>query len=625
MTHLFTPTPQATRILGLAGTGKTETLIGQLRALLDRGVNTSDIRVLCASPDACAAFKARLGEQAEGVEITTARDLALDILSSEEAIASIGRKPRILSSFEENFLLEDMKTGGLRPRRLREILKFFYRGWTELADEDEGWLITLEEKETHELIRKNLAFIRGILEPELSPLAFKYLRDNEQAREQLQVDHLFVDDYQCFNRASQALANILATQSITITGHEVECVEVEDPYPYAAGMEEFASVNPTAEEVVLETSHLPIAVTSAVNALLAQGAVESGEVPAPSKDAPAGSVSTLEFLTYHNEFDGIADRAVKGVKEGIKPSDIYIVSPNAHWTKKISSALGSRSLAVDALPGKQVLSGDIRDYSKCAPLRMYTLLRLAADPDDAVAWRSWCGYGDYLTNSATLSELRRYAETRGINLSHALKDLEKDPTIITDGAKILGAYRAAQALLNKVQDLTGSNLLETLGSVMGLKPDSSPYLLVRELCLPFRIDTADAGALAKNAEANLLSPRFDTTRNAVRIGPASRLCGLSPRLLIYSGFVNGFLPDRDFFDATITTLDKQEVIHARNTKALYTCIGKASGDLVFSYFIKTDLESAEKLKLEIERIRLEKGVRMCIISPSIFLETLQPS
>ena len=47
-----------------------------------------------------------------------------------------GREPRLLLNYELNALMEDMKTSGLRPGRLKEMLKFFYRGWTELAADD---------------------------------------------------------------------------------------------------------------------------------------------------------------------------------------------------------------------------------------------------------------------------------------------------------------------------------------------------------------------------------------------------------------------------------------------------------------------------------------------------------
>ena len=42
-------------------------------------------------------------------------------------------------------------------------------------------------------------------------------------------------------------------------------------------------------------------------------------------------------------------------------------------------------------------------------------------------------------------------------------------------------------------------------------------------------------------------------------------------------------------------------------------------------FEKTDLETAERLKLKIHRIRMEKGVRVALTERSIFAELLAPA
>ena len=138
----------ATRIVGGVGTGKTQELINRAVKALKQGAKATDVLVLCATPQAALAFKARLDAAAEAagvsaadVAVTTPRALALDVMGDAEAIRWSGREPRLLTDYEKLFLLEDMKVSGLRPKRLREMLKFFYRSWTELADDDENWLL----------------------------------------------------------------------------------------------------------------------------------------------------------------------------------------------------------------------------------------------------------------------------------------------------------------------------------------------------------------------------------------------------------------------------------------------------------------------------------------------------
>lgn len=93
--------------------------------------------VLTATPDAARALSARLteavGERGGAIEVTCTRDGALGLLASEEGRAFSGRAGRLVTPVELGFIMEDMKVSGLKQRRLREMLKFFYRNWTELA------------------------------------------------------------------------------------------------------------------------------------------------------------------------------------------------------------------------------------------------------------------------------------------------------------------------------------------------------------------------------------------------------------------------------------------------------------------------------------------------------------
>ena len=104
--------------------------------------------------------------------------------------------------------------------------------------------------------------------------------------------------------------------------------------------------------------------------------------------------------------------------------------------------------------------------------------------------------------------------------------------------------------------------------------------------------------------------------------PFDQVAGLSPKVLIISGFVNGFIPCREYFDGSEMPLDKQEKEHAKDARRVYSMAGKASKQLVVSRFTTTSLETAGVMKLHIGRIRLQDGKRMCAIEPSNFTEQL---
>jgi hypothetical protein len=204
----FCHVKQAARILGGEGTARASKLMGRIQTLLNKGVKPADIRVICASPEASRIFATRLKEQTqtqkaeatEHIEVSTMRALALDILFAFKTQSAGDRRlsdntTRLLSAFEEDFVLEDLGTLGTHPRRLQEMFRFFLRGWAELADEGEGWLITIEEQETIAFLQSELRFLQGVLEPALSNVACKVMRTGDSAiKKDFAKPHLFVND-----------------------------------------------------------------------------------------------------------------------------------------------------------------------------------------------------------------------------------------------------------------------------------------------------------------------------------------------------------------------------------------------------------------------------------------------
>ena len=242
--------------VGGSGTGKTGRLVARAATLVGEGTDPAQIIVFCASPVARDELRRRLADElaarglaqkAESLAITTMREFALGLLGSDAARAFTRRDARILTGYETNVMLEDLKTCGVRPGRLKEMLKFFYRGWTELADDDPTWLCLEEEQEVHSLLMACLAGMRGMLEPEVSNLAVRYLRSDAAARAAVTRAHVLVDDYQALSRASQQLARMVCGDELWVAGDEDASMQVFESYPYAAGLAELAA---QADEVV---------------------------------------------------------------------------------------------------------------------------------------------------------------------------------------------------------------------------------------------------------------------------------------------------------------------------------------------------------------------------------------
>lgn len=682
MTLELAPTPTAVLVEGGVGCGKTAALITRAATLLEDGAAPEDMLVLTATPDAARVLAARLievvGERGGAVEVTCTRDVALGMLASEEGRAFSGRAGRLVTPVELGFIMEDMKTSGLKQRRLREMLKFFYRNWTELAggaDDDDRWLIPGEEADTHALLKDILRFTGGILEPEASAMAVRFLLACPEVLASAQRAHVLVDDYQMHSRASQHLANLLARDSVIVAADPAAVVEVFDSYPYGEGIGEFTQANEGCERIVLNESYACAAAARAASRLRASldaGAAPLGDAGAesdasspsqsassatsgttatptvPDRAAIAASFTALKATDPAAEMASVADAVQTALEAGADPSSIYVLAFHPAWERRVARALEARGIATATPVRGRVAAGDYRDLDRCAAARLLTALALVANAHDALAWRAWCGFDDYLANSAVFADMRTEADAQNQSLGAMLDEVaaaapaEGFPG--TGIGRVLDAYRAGRTLIEQVQGLEGDELIGAIASALNLTGESGEHAiqLVRALTAPepkpavSAIDTSfgtsapapapdDAQTLITRARNRMSAPVFEATEGCVLIGDSAHLTGRTPTTLVLTGFVNGFFPTRDYFDATVTTPDKQKLVRATDTRRLYTAAGKATQRLIASWFTSTSLVEAETLKLEIARAKLRRGERIAVTTPSIYLAEIDPA
>lgn len=637
MTLELASTPTATLIEGGVGCGKTTALVARVAALLEDGAAPENMLVLAATPDAARVLAARLievvGERGAAIEVTCTRDVALGLLASEEGRAFSGRAGRLVTPLELGFIMEDMKTSGLKQRRLREMLKFFYRNWTELAggaEDDDGWLIPGEEADVHALLKDVLRFTGGILEPEAAAMAVRFLLACPEVLASAQRTHVLVDDYQMHSRASQHLANLLARDSITVATDPTAVIEVFDSYPYGEGIGEFTQANEDCERIVLNESHTCAAAARAASRL--RTSLDAGAAPSDTETEDA-SFTALEAADPVAEMAAVADAVQAALEAGTNPSSIYILAFHPAWERCIARALEARGIAA-ALPIRgRVAAGDYRDLDRCAPARLLTALALVADPTDALAWRAWCGFGDYLANSAAFADMRAEGETQGKGLVAMLEEVAvaapEEGFPGTGIGRILDAYRAGRALVERLQGLEGNELIGALADALDLSAEERERTVQLASALtapePGVNAPSDARAMIARARQRMNAPVFETTEGHVLIGDSAHLTGLTPATLVLCGFVNGFFPTRDYFDATVTTPDKQKLVLATDTRRLYTAAGKATQRLAASWFTSIGLVEAETLKLEIGRVKLRRGERIAVTAPSIYLAEIDPA
>ena len=138
------------KVCGPARSGKTEALVQRCATLLNAGVAPESIFVEQSNAFAVQSFRRRLQHAlgadhaaADAVVVETTLDACVRVLDTPEALEATGRIPRLLTTAEYNFFLEDMKTLGTPIRRLRKMLETFFEQWSKLVPDSE-WMGTEE-------------------------------------------------------------------------------------------------------------------------------------------------------------------------------------------------------------------------------------------------------------------------------------------------------------------------------------------------------------------------------------------------------------------------------------------------------------------------------------------------
>lgn len=611
-------------ITGPAASGKTEALIRRVVELLCAGVRTEEIGIFAATPDACDALQARLDAHlaaklpdAPAPRVQTAFAYELELLGLPEARRATGCEPQVMLRFEENIFLEDMKTGGVQPKRLIEMLRFLYRSCCDLERMDYKWFYNDEEEQVLELLNQLQRSYRCYVRQMVAPSAYAFVRDFPAIRAKLGFKHVFADDYQTLSKASQCFLGLLAQESITAVGDPCARIACLEDFPAPDGLAQFAKENSGCVCVELHESFAARSVTEALNTLRADEAFDAG--PAfPASNIKAGTMTLLSFATPREELDGVARTIATLVEEGLPPKAIAVAAPKPLWERNLAQALVRSGVPV-ARKHRLQINGDVRTLEASFDGRIVTLLKLKANPENRLAIRCWCGFGDYLANSALFCAMNKSGVHVTLETSAITSAAGEDALFGQQRDRIIAALDVARRLLPRLDGLHGEALL--FAAARAIDGNRKPSQALLDAFGPLS-DDMDAAALITALERRVNLSCFDPSVDGVRVGLTCDFLGLSPNVVYLCGMVNGFTPEQSYFDPTLVERDKRPSLLAVEAAKVYAAAGKAQERLYFSSFASASLADAEMLRLKIERIRLIKDQRMCEIHPSEAIRAL---
>lgn len=331
--------------------------------------------------------------------VITAQNLALAVIGTYGPAAQWLRDARVLDANEIDILIEDLKVSGLKPGRLKEMLKFFYKSIADGKAEEAYWLITTEEQQVYAILEENLEARRALLPCEVSTQALRLWNSLDKevrtsASNALPENLIIIaDDFGSNGAQTQNLLATLAQGGLTAIVTDSEGANAQETYPahkHAKTLQESADVVLTIEAV-----------------------------------EPQREAQTHHYTNPNEEFDAIACQVQEALTNGAH--SVLIAAPNHIWAKQIKNSLANLAIpaALDFEPAK--VKGDPRDPKRCDALREAALTKLRRNPEDFTALRSWIGLGDWLVRSDAFLELLAYAREHECPVAEALKTLAAMP------------------------------------------------------------------------------------------------------------------------------------------------------------------------------------------------------
>lgn len=611
------------KISGAPRTGKTQALLRRCAALLAADAVPEAILIEVTSAQAAQALRERLAtlvavEQAQRVHVMTAQEACLSVLNVPEVRAFTNRNPRILAPFEYNFFLEDLKTLGHPVRALRKMLTHFRQS---LADGTPVSEVALPgtEKETWDVAQRLLFLEGGMLTEEAASLCIEALKNNACRTAAQTYEYVLCDDFQNLSHAQQTALCLMASKQVIVAGNAGQTVSLASDFPHPDGFKNFDMLRHDVQCFTLEAALGNVAADQFCSSILSHD-----DLAAPAPTAYEGSLSDIQSIKWNTpeeELDGLCKYALHCVENtevaattALRECDICFVVPNKQWARMYETMLAKRGFKTSTV-GFNPITGDPRENGRNQILRVYTLLNLLANPQDGVAWRAWCGYGNYLTNSDAWSHLMEYASTAGLDLLEALASLSQhtaedaNAPFLRAGA-LAQAWTEGQELLARFSNRRGYALLKAV------EADTLPAFTSIARNLEGEETAAEVFAAA---HALIYAPTFEDDPHTIHLSSYAATVGCAHRLVIAPGCVNGFIPHRDAFEAVSTEEARTSVMN-RDRRLFANALAKSTDKLTISTFSRSSLELAEGTKMQVYRVRSgADGSRIALLNPTCFI------
>ena len=608
----------ALRILALSGpgTGKSYALKRRVWRLLEQGVDPK--RILVVTLTRTAAFDLRT--ELEGLNVPGAEEIGartmhsycFSLLSKAHVLEQLGKEPRILFSFEEDYLLRDLEGdfGNIHARRkhLQAFAAFWAKRPNQPAPEGSGL-------DPHFLTQLDfwLRWHQGMLLSELVPAALQYLQHDPHAPERSAHDHVLVDEYQDLNHGDQILIDLLAEGSnLLVVGDDDQSI-YSVRWANPEGIRNFLSDD---RHELLECRRCPTSVVAIANSLILNNSDRCKPVMEPQASNRPGTIHNVRFQDIGAEAKGIARFIETSVTSGVtSPGEVLVLVNDRSIGHRIREEIRSLGLEAFSFFNQQPLE-------KPDAQEAYLQLLLLTNPEDRVGLRAWLGHGAQDGRRKSYARVWVAAQTHGISVAEALRRIQSGTLQVPHSTALVTRWNILEERLTSLRAL-GEDVEQIIDATM---PKDNEHLdLLREAasnCIdPWGATDSDLDGFFERLRGEIAQPEVPVDVEYVRIMSCHKSKGLTAHTVIIAGAVDGLIPR--FPREDDLTIDAAEEHLREQRRLFYVALTRATDTLAISGFRNVALSQAHKQGLRIGQKNWQQRTGVTI--PSRFLQELGPS
>lgn len=588
------------RVMAGPGTGKSYAMKRRVARLIEEGVDPSRILAVTFTRNAANSLLEDLHglglDGCDKIHCGTLHGFCFRLLGQEAVFAFTGRKPRPLVTFsgygclrfEAEPMIQDICGEGAfgGKRECAKRILAFEAAWARLQSDEPGWPLDVKDQAFHTSLTEWLTFHQAMLIGELVPEALRYLRANPGCAALTAYDHVVVDEYQDLNKAEQELLDLLSENGQLAIVGDVDQSIYSFRHANPEGIEQFADGHPgTHDESLDECRRCPKLIVRLAAHLIKHN--HPPGVPPRLNPRPAnvdGDVHIVQWASLNQEASGLAQFVRSLVDGGHAPKDILILSPRRMIGYAIRDAIDATGVNVHSFYHEESLEEEKAQEA-------FTLMTLAANPDDRVSLRWWLGAGDKKWRASQYAVLRKHCEATGEAPRAALERLAVGTLVLAKTGDLVKRYNELKTRLGA---LDGKSLEEVVNHLF--PPAEEWSLGLYEAAILAAPKAKDLKDLKERVTVAVTQPEVPEDGDFVRVMSLHKSKGLTSKTVIVAGCTEGLIP---LIDEDEPPARQAEQLREQR-RLFYVAITRGTERLVLSSVSYLDPKDAYKIRAKIK-------------------------